>query len=72
MPLLKKIITRYTLITLLISSFGYTVKLHGAENYFKIEWAVSARQGKRPKMEDRHSVENLNGLCFLVFMMDMG
>jgi len=61
MTLLNKFITRYTLITLFISLFGYTVNLYGTD---KIEWGLSARQGRRKTMEDRHSVENLGGLYF--------
>jgi len=64
MLLLKKIITRCTLVTLLISSFGYTVKLHGSEGYSEIRWGVSAWQGARPTMEDRHSVKNLADFRF--------
>ncbi len=62
MTLLKKIIIRYTLITLFTSSFVYTVKLYGQET--QIKWGLSARQGCRDEMEDRHSVQKLGDLYF--------
>ena len=66
MTLLKNIIIRYALTILFISSSGYTVNLHGseAESISKIKWGLSTRQGKRPFMEDRHSVESLDNLHF--------
>jgi len=56
------------LIALLISSFGYTVKLHGGENgencdeIVKLNWWISARKGrKKETMEDRFSVVQESG-----------
>jgi len=63
MNLLKKIITHCTLITLLIFSYDCTAKLQ--EDRSGIEWGLSARQGHRKTMEDRHSVETLNSLYFV-------
>ena len=63
MTLLRKTITRYTLITLLVASFGYIAKLHGTKDR-KIPWGVSVRQGARPTMEDQHSVKNFDDLYF--------
>ncbi len=52
MTRLNKAITRYILAILLISSAGYVKS--------KTEWGLSARQGERPTMEDRHTVKTLN------------
>jgi len=67
MALLKKIITHYLLTALLISSFGYTVRLHGGgdcDEIVELKWGVSARQGCRDEMEDQHLVQECKGLYF--------
>lgn len=65
MNLLKKIIVCCELVTLVILSFAYSVKLHGAE---RCSWsAASARQGKKGPvgnkkfMQDRYKISEKKG-----------
>jgi len=60
MVLLKKIITYYAGITVLIFSFDYTVKLDCSE----LEWGLSTRKGRREAMEDQSSVGSWENLYF--------
>ena len=58
--------TYYMLLSLIIFSGGHTVTIVGAESYAPtITCGVSARQGRRPTMEDRHTIKQLSeGLHF--------